>query len=262
MSLLESRVLTKVFGGVYALDNVDLIVREGEIMGLIGPNGAGKTTFFNVISGILPGTSGDYFFRDKKLTGMSPYRITREGIARTFQNIQLFSGMTVMENVIVGRHIRTRAGILRAIIGGKMVKNEKAETIRKVEELLALVGLEEKKDIIADSLPYGEQRHLEIARALATEPELLLLDEPSAGMNTRETEDLMELIGVIKGQGVTVLLIEHDMNLVMGICERLVVLDYGKKIAEGTPQEIRKNEDVIEAYLGREEDYEDLGREI
>lgn len=257
--LFEAKSLSKNFGGVSALDRVDLSVTEGLIMGLIGPNGAGKTTFFNVISGILPETSGDFYFRKKRLTGLRPYQITRMGIARTFQNIKLFSGMNVIENVIVGRHIRTKAGLFRGIFGGRKVKREMIDTYEKVEDILSFVGLKDKIDFHAGSLPYGEQRHIEIARALATEPDLLLLDEPSAGMNTKETESLMELIRDIRNSGTTVLLIEHDMNLVMDTCEIISVLDHGKMIAYGTPKEIRNNEEVIEAYLGREEDYEDLG---
>jgi len=259
MMMLESKGIHKDFGGVKALTDVDLSVPENTIMGLIGPNGAGKTTFFNVISGILPATAGDFYFKGMRLTGKKPFNITRTGIARTFQNIQLFTGMTVFENVVAGRHIRTRAGLVRGIVGGRMVRREERENRERVNELLSFVRIESERNLPADSLPYGKQRHVEIARALAVEPELLLLDEPSAGMNPRETEDLMELIRAIRKRGITVLLIEHDMNLIMGICDRIAVLDYGKKISEGTPEEIRNDEKVIEAYLGREEDYADLG---
>jgi len=259
MKMLESKGIHKDFGGVKALSDVHLSVTNNIIMGLIGPNGAGKTTFFNVISGILPVTSGDFYFKGKKLTGKKPFHITRSGIARTFQNIQLFTGMTVFENVVAGRHIRTNAGLIRGIMGGGLVRREERENRETVEELLNFVHIESEKDLPAESLPYGKQRHVEIARALAVEPELLLLDEPSAGMNPKETEDLMELIRAIRERGITVLLIEHDMNLIMGICDKIAVLDYGKKISEGTPKEIRNDEKVIEAYLGREEDYADLG---
>jgi len=259
MKMLESKGIHKDFGGVKALSDVDLSVSDNIIMGLIGPNGAGKTTFFNIISGILPVTAGEFYFKGKKLTGKKPFYITRSGIARTFQNIQLFTGMTVFENVVAGRHIRTKAGLIRGIMGGRLVKHEERENRKKVNELLDFVHIKSQKDLSADSLPYGKQRHVEIARALAVEPELLLLDEPSAGMNPKETEDLMDLIRAIRKRGITVLLIEHDMNLIMGICDRIAVLDYGKKISEGTPEEIRNDEKVIEVYLGREEDYADLG---
>lgn len=259
MNLLESKGIHKDFGGVKALSDVHLSVPDNIIMGLIGPNGAGKTTFFNVISGILPVTAGDFYFKGKRLTGKRPFYITRSGISRTFQNIQLFTGMTVFENVVAGRHIRTKAGLFRGIVGGGVVRYEERENKEKVDELIRFVRIETERDLPADSLPYGKQRHVEIARALAVEPELLLLDEPSAGMNPKETEDLMELITSIRKRGVTVLLIEHDMNLIMGICDRIAVLDYGKMISEGTPEEVRNDEKVIEAYLGREEDYADLG---
>ncbi len=259
MSFFSTQSLTKKFGGVSALSDVTLSVPEGAIMGLIGPNGAGKTTFFNVISGVFRPSSGDFFFLEKRLTGKPPYKITEMGIARTFQNIRVFSGMTTMENVLVARHSRTTAGLFGALVGGPKVRREERESSEKIVEILGFVGLSEQRDIPAESLPYGKQRHVEIARALATEPKLLLLDEPSAGMNTTETEQLMDLITAVRGRGITVLLIEHDMNLVMGICDRIAVLDYGKIIAEGTPVEVRNDRDVIEAYLGREEDYEDLG---
>jgi branched-chain amino acid transport system ATP-binding protein len=259
MTLFSTKALTKKFGGVTAVSSVNLAIPEGDIVGLIGPNGAGKTTFFNVISGIMPPTSGDLFFDGRKITGMKPYRITRLGMARTFQNIRLFSGMTTVENVFVARHVRTRAGVFSALFGGRTASREDSQSLEKINKILSDLDLTDSADTPADTLSYGQQRRLEIARALATEPRLLLLDEPSAGMNTRETEELMDMIMKIRSRGITVLLIEHDMNLVMGICEKIVVLDYGRKIAEGTPVEIRNNEEVIEAYLGREQDYEDLG---
>ncbi len=259
MTLFATKSLTKQFGGVSAVSSVNFSIPRGNIIGLIGPNGAGKTTFFNVISGLLPPTSGELFFDGRNITGLRPYQITRLGMARTFQNIRLFSGMTTFENVFVARHVRTKAGILGALFGGKLARREDSESLSKINEILLDLELLDSAAIAADTLSYGQQRRLEIARALATEPKLLLLDEPSAGMNTSETEELMEMIVRIRARGVTVLLIEHDMNLVMGICEKIVVLDYGKKIAEGTPAEIRNNEQVIEAYLGREQDYEDLG---
>jgi branched-chain amino acid transport system ATP-binding protein len=259
MTLFSTKSLTKEFGGVSAVSSVTLSIPEGQIVGLIGPNGAGKTTFFNVISGVFPPTSGDFYFNEERITGLKPYRIARLGIARTFQNIRLFSGMTALQNVFVGRHAKTKAGLLAAIFGGKLAGQEDKESFVRINEILSGMELTDAADLPADTLSYGQQRRLEIARALATEPRLLLLDEPSAGMNTRETEELMEMIVRIRSRGITVLLIEHDMNLVMGICERIVVLDHGRKIAEGTPAEIRNNEEVIEAYLGREDDYEDMG---
>jgi branched-chain amino acid transport system ATP-binding protein len=259
MTLFSTKSLTKEFGGVSAVSSVTLSIPEGQIVGLIGPNGAGKTTFFNVISGVLPPTSGDFYFNEERITGLKPYRIARLGIARTFQNIRLFSGMTALQNVFVGRHAKTKAGLFAAIFGGKLAGQEDKESLVRINEILSGMELTDTADLPADTLSYGQQRRLEIARALATEPSLLLLDEPSAGMNTRETEELMEIIIRIRSRGITVLLIEHDMNLVMGICERIMVLDHGRKIAEGTPAEIRNNEEVIEAYLGREDDYEDMG---
>lgn len=259
MTLFSTKSLTKKFGGVSAVSSVTLSIPEGHIVGLIGPNGAGKTTFFNVISGLISPTSGDLFFNGRKITGLRPYRITRLGMARTFQNIRLFSGMTTLENVFVARHARTKAGLFAALFGGTLSRREDSQSFLMINEILSDLELSDSANIAADTLSYGQQRRLEIARALATEPKLLLLDEPSAGMNTRETEKLMEMIVAIRSRGVTVLLIEHDMNLVMGICENIVVLDHGRKIAEGTPAEIRNNEEVIEAYLGREQDYEDMG---
>jgi branched-chain amino acid transport system ATP-binding protein len=259
MTLFSTKLLTKTFGGVSAVSSVTLSIPEGQIVGLIGPNGAGKTTFFNVISGVLSPTSGDFYFNERPITGLKPYQIARLGIARTFQNIRLFSGMTTFENVFVARHAKTRAGLLAAMFGGRLSRSEDTESFLRINSILSDLELIDVANLPADTLSYGQQRRLEIARALATEPKLLLLDEPSAGMNTRETEELMEMIVGIRSVGITVLLIEHDMNLVMGICERIVVLDHGRRIAEGTPEEIRNNEEVIEAYLGREDDYEDLG---
>jgi branched-chain amino acid transport system ATP-binding protein len=262
MSLFASYGLSKRFEGITALNDVTLSVPEGAIMGLIGPNGAGKTTFFNVVSGILPPTSGDISFMERSIVGLKPYRISAMGIARTFQNIRLFSGMTVSENVLVARHVRTRSGIFSDLLGIGRAKAKDRESKGEIEGILDLVGLSDCADVTADSLPYGRQRRLEIARALATGPRLILLDEPSAGMNTRETEDIMDLIRKIRERGVTILLIEHDMYLVMGICDSIVVLDHGVKIDEGTPEKIRRSRRVIEAYLGREEDYEVLGKKV
>ncbi|HHV71230.1 MAG TPA: ABC transporter ATP-binding protein [Clostridia bacterium] len=250
MALLEAKKLTMTFGGLMAVDSVSFNIEQGEILGLIGPNGAGKTTCFNLLTGIYQPTSGEILFKGENLRGYKTYEVTKKGIARTFQNIRLFGAMTVLENVLIGQHCRTKTGLFGAITRLGSVKKEEENAREKAEELLKFVGLLEKKNEKAKNLPYGEQRRLEIARALATDPELLLLDEPAAGMNPQETNDLIDLIKQIRQMGKTILLIEHDMKLVMGICDRIVVLDYGKKIADGTPKEIRENSRVIKAYLG------------
>lgn len=250
MALLEARNLTMTFGGLMAVDSVSFDIDQGEILGLIGPNGAGKTTCFNLLTGIYHPTSGEILFKDDKLSNSKTFEVTKKGIARTFQNIRLFNNMTVLENVLIGQHCRTKAGLFGAITRVGSVLKEESMAREKAEQLLKFVGLLEKKEEKAKNLPYGEQRRLEIARALATDPELLLLDEPAAGMNPQETSDLINLIKEIRKMGKTILLIEHDMKLVMGICDRIVVLDYGKKIADGTPKEIRDNSRVIKAYLG------------
>lgn len=253
--VLDIVALTMSFGGLKAVDSVDLDVREGEIVALIGPNGAGKTTFFNCITGIYPPVSGDIFLmppnrKIERLNGMKPNKITSRGMARTFQNIRLFQNMTSLENIMVGRHCRTRAGVLGAIFRGPLTRKEEREIVSSSYTLLHNVGLGEFVNEHAKNLPYGAQRRLEIARALATDPFLLLLDEPAAGMNPQETEKLMELIETIRKSGVSILLIEHDMKLIMKISDRILVLDHGLKIAEGSPEEIRSNQSVIEAYLG------------
>jgi branched-chain amino acid transport system ATP-binding protein len=253
MSLLEINNLSKQFGGVKALSAVSFSVAAGEIMGLIGPNGAGKTTCFNLISGIIGPTGGDIRLAGQDLAALAPYARARLGLARTFQNIQLFGGMTVMENVLTGRHLRQRVGALAALLPLPRVNRARAENRERALTLLELVGLGEKADFPAEALAYGDQRRLEIARALAQEPTLLLMDEPAAGLNPRETEDLMTLLEKLRGMGITLLVIEHDMTLVMGLCHRVAVLDYGEVIAAGAPKEIRQNPRVIEAYLGREE---------
>lgn len=250
--LLETRKLSIDFGGLRALDMVDLSVKAGEIVSLIGPNGAGKTTFFNCVTGLFAPSSGEIRYRGENLVGLRPNQVAAKGVTRTFQNIRLFHDMTVLENVMVGGHCRMRAGVIGAIIRPKGVIKEEEELVAKGCDLLRFVGLEEKSDLWASQLPYGDQRRLEIARAMTSDPTLLLLDEPAAGMNPQETNALMELIHAIRARGITVLLIEHHMKLVMGISERVVVLDHGIKIAEGRPEEIKADPRVIGAYLGKE----------
>ncbi len=259
-SILQVNGLTMDFGGIRALNNLDLDVKEGEIVALIGPNGAGKTTFFNCVTGIYRPTKGTVSLYNKKknkqisLVGMKPNQVTEQGLARTFQNIRLFSQMTVLENVMIGRHCRSSAFILGALLRDKKTLAEEEDIIRKSYDILEKIGLSSYQNEFAKNLPYGAQRRLEIARALATEPVLLLLDEPAAGMNPQETIELVNLIQEIAAEGQSILLIEHDMKLVMSLSERIFVMDYGKKIAEGTPEEIRNNPEVIKAYLGEEVD--------
>lgn len=254
--VLELKNITKNFGGISALTDVSFQINEGEIFGLIGPNGAGKTTMFNVITNMFAPTSGEILFLGENISGIKPHKITDKGICRTFQNIRLFSQMSVLENVLVGAHCRNKSGVLKSVLRTKSQKQEEKSNHQVAIELLELVGLSRYENTIAENLAYGQQRRLEIARALASNPKLLLLDEPAAGMNETETENLFDLIKKVQQRGVTVLLIEHDMPFVMKLCDRITVINFGKKLAEGTPTEIQNNQDVIEAYLGSEEDEE------
>ena len=249
--ILSSKGICKYFSGLKAVNHIDMQVQEGEIFGIIGPNGAGKTTFFNVCSGVLPATAGDIYLKGEKITGLRPEEIARKGLGRTFQNIQLFKTMTVWENVRVGCQIHTRKNLWDAVAHTKCYREDEQRSMKKAKELLEELELGEYTNLKAGNLPYGVQRKVEIARMLAAEPEILLLDEPAAGMNPQETKSLREFIRSLNTKGYTIVVIEHDMKFIMNLCHRIMVINFGEKICEGTPEVVQRDEQVNAAYFGR-----------